>query len=146
MAPHIIIVRTIVVGPDGRVLVLRRSPHDTHKPGRIDLPGGSVEDDEEYAAAAARETLEETGLQVAEQALQLAYAFTAYKPDSHVIITRLLYVVHTAETNVRLSQEHDAYWWRTPQELQAAFAGISWGQAVDFALEYNLLQSDAAEA
>lgn len=144
--PHAIIAKTIVVGPDGRVLVLRRSPHDTRHPGRVDLPGGSVEDAEEYAAAAAREISEEAGLQVSEQALQLTYAFTTYKPDGQVIITRLLYVAHTTETNVQLSHEHAAYWWYTPQELQTAFAGVSWEPAVNFALQHNLLQQNTAKA
>lgn len=146
MVPHAIIAKTIVVGPDGRVLALRRSPRDMHHPGRVDLPGGNVEDTEEYAAAAAREISEEAGLQVPEQALQLAYAFTTYKSDGQVIITRLLYVAHTTETNVQLSHEHDAYWWYTPPELQAAFAGVSWEPAVNFALQYNLLQRNTAKA
>ena len=137
---HTIIAKTIVVGPDGRVLVLRRSPDDTDNPGRVDLPGGGVDDDEEYAAAAAREISEEAGLSVTEQSLQLAYAFTQYKEAADAILTRLLYVAHVTETDVQLSHEHDAYWWRTREELQAVFADTSWRPAVDFVLQYDLLE------
>ena len=130
-----------MAGPDGRVLVLRRSSDDPDNPGRVDFPGGGVDDDEEYAAAAVREIAEEAGLSVPAQNLQLAYAFTKYKEEADAILTRLLYITHTTETAVQLSHEHDAYWWRTRQELQTAFADTSWAPAVDFVLQRNLLEA-----
>lgn len=55
--------RTHPAAPTGVDLFLvRRSPHLSHHPGQIALPGGGNEPGEDAAAAAARETEEETGI------------------------------------------------------------------------------------
>jgi 8-oxo-dGTP pyrophosphatase MutT (NUDIX family) len=57
-------VTAVVSGPDGRVLVTRRSDD-----GRWALPSGIPEPGEDMAAACAREVLEETGVHVAVERL-----------------------------------------------------------------------------
>ena len=51
----------ILLSPEGRVLLLRRSGAGDHE-GEWCFPGGKIEDGETVAEAAVRETKEETGL------------------------------------------------------------------------------------
>jgi 8-oxo-dGTP pyrophosphatase MutT (NUDIX family) len=53
-----------VVDHRGRVLMQERDEHATYDPDRWCLPGGGVEDGEDFRAAAVRELAEETGLVV----------------------------------------------------------------------------------
>lgn len=62
MTPTAIAVAVVVAG--GRVLVGTRHPLSREGPGLDEFPGGKVEPGETRAAAAAREALEETGLEV----------------------------------------------------------------------------------
>lgn len=54
----------IIEDDNGRVLLLRRSPTMSWKPGRWNLPAGHVEPGESAASAAIREAHEEAGLRV----------------------------------------------------------------------------------
>jgi 8-oxo-dGTP diphosphatase len=61
-APRALAVGAVIVGEDGRVLLVQRD-----RPPRVgtwSLPGGRVEDAETVEAAVVREVLEETGLTV----------------------------------------------------------------------------------
>ncbi len=134
-----ILAKTLVVNSDGQALVLRRSASDEDNPGRVDFPGGGVDAGEAYAATAARELEEEAGLHVAETDLRLVYAFTKYESEKDKIIMRLLYVTRVKNTDVKLSHEHDAYWWYPIESLREVFSDTSWAPAIDFVLEHDLL-------
>ena len=134
-----IIAKALVIGPDGTVLVLRRSPDDEDAPGRLDLPGGGIEPGESYVEAVAREIQEESGITVSVKDLTLGYAFTRYDELKNLQRIRLLYVAHVVDPAVQLSHEHDAYWWRTLDELEKLFAEISWGEGVHFLREHQLI-------
>ncbi|KAM0428307.1 hypothetical protein ACHAPT_007208 [Fusarium lateritium] len=57
-----LIAGALVTDPQGRVLLLRRAPHDSW-PLRWEVPGGCVDDDDaDFVYAAVRELWEETGL------------------------------------------------------------------------------------
>jgi len=53
-----------VIEEHGKILVLRRAPSMTYKPGAWDLPGGHLAADESFEKCLAREVAEETGLAV----------------------------------------------------------------------------------
>lgn len=139
MTPRDLVVKAMVVSNDGHVLVLRRSPDDEDAPGRLDFPGGGVEPGESYAESIAREIEEEAGIEVSIDELKLVYAFTRIGESTRKPLTRLLYMVNVESPTVHLSHEHDAYWWRTQDELLALFADISWGEAVRFLSTQNLI-------
>jgi ADP-ribose pyrophosphatase YjhB (NUDIX family) len=84
-------VSLVPVLPDGRIILVRRV--DT---GRWGLPGGLVEWGEEVAETAARELMEETGLElVAVRRLQGVYSRPVRDPRTHAISITL--VVEVAE-------------------------------------------------
>lgn len=53
-----------VIEDRGKILVLRRAPSMTYKPGTWDLPGGHLAADETFEEGLAREVAEETGLEI----------------------------------------------------------------------------------
>ncbi|HSX31028.1 MAG TPA: NUDIX hydrolase [Candidatus Saccharimonadales bacterium] len=132
--------RTLVVRPDGKVLVLRRSPDDDLWPGAFDLPGGQVEPGESYLQAAIRETEEETGIRLAPDNVCLVHASTGEDTTKGELKMRFLFVAHVGKVTISLNPEHDAYWWYIPPEVQQAFAGTNWELAVNFVLDHNLLR------
>ncbi|KAF4997997.1 hypothetical protein FDECE_11920 [Fusarium decemcellulare] len=59
---HDLIVGAVVTNQQGRILLVRRAPHDSW-PLQWEVPGGSVDDeDADFVAAVVRELWEETGL------------------------------------------------------------------------------------
>ncbi len=135
----VVLARTLVVRPDGMVLVLRRSPDDDLWPGAFDLPGGQVEPGESYVQAAVRETEEETGIRLAPDDVRLVYTSTGEDATKGELKMRFLFVTHVGRATVRLNSEHDAYWWYTPAKVRQAFVGTNWEEAVQFAFDHNLL-------
>jgi 8-oxo-dGTP pyrophosphatase MutT (NUDIX family) len=54
-----------VIEADGRLLLVRKSMTDPHQPGKWELPGGRLKENESLDDALAREVREEVGLQIA---------------------------------------------------------------------------------
>jgi 8-oxo-dGTP diphosphatase len=135
-----IVAKSLIVGPEGGVLVLRRSKNDAHSPGRVDLPGGAVDPGESYAAAAARELQEEAGLELEVDSLRLVHTYTITDQTKGEVVIRLLFVGHTGGI-VRLSEEHDEYWWKSLDELRRDFASTPWGTAIDSVLASGLIEN-----
>ena len=129
--------KTIVRNKKGLYLVLRRSATDSDSPGRADLPGGGIDEDENPHEAAIREAVEEAGLDIDNDSLQLRYAFT--KPKEDKVIVRYLYRAQIDDQVVALSHEHDLFWWVDRAEFVARFVDTSWGEAVSFLDDNNLL-------
>ena len=129
--------KTIVRNKKGLYLVLRRSATDSDSPGRADLPGGGIDEDENPHEAAVREAVEEAGLDIDNDSLQLRYAFT--KPEEDKVIVRYLYRAQIDDQVVTLSHEHDLFWWVDRAEFVALFVDTSWGEAVSFLDDNNLL-------
>jgi 8-oxo-dGTP pyrophosphatase MutT (NUDIX family) len=123
MQTHIV-THTAIFDGDGRLLTLRRSADDAHRPGGFDLPGGKVEEGEDIFAGAVRETAEESGLQLDAKNLQLVFASckvgyqTEVKTDINFIHLGFIAKLPPGQT-VRLSHEHQSFDWLTFDEALA---------------------------
>lgn len=91
------------------VLLIRRSNTDTRRPLEWDLPGGMVEEGEEFNMATAREIQEETGLVIDPGHLDAVYAKTEIRNDINVIF--MFFAAKSNSREVRLSFEHDKHKW-----------------------------------
>jgi 8-oxo-dGTP diphosphatase len=91
---------------DGRFLTLKRGPGRAE--GLWYLPGGGVDAGEDPMDAAARETLEETGLAVTN--LRLLRVWTYATPEGHHTV-HATYVADAVDGDVVLSHEHTAFRW-----------------------------------
>lgn len=110
--------KVLIFDRDDNVLVLRRSsthPRDAFKP---DLPGGMIEDGEDFRFGTAREIKEETGLDVAPAALKKLHTSGNY----FSIMKRHLYGLRLTEDRpeIVISWEHDQVSW------------VPWRDLVDF--------------
>ncbi|MFJ7216355.1 NUDIX hydrolase [Amycolatopsis sp. NPDC098790] len=101
-----------------RVLFLRRAP-GVFLPGRWELPGGTVEPDEDFEAAAIREVVEETGLKVQ---VTGELSRTSW-PDVAGRAMEIHGFVYTVEEDgagdvVLNPKEHDDFAWVTREEAR----------------------------
>ena len=102
-----------VIEDNGKILVLRRAPSMTYKPGSWDLPGGHLAANESFEECLAREVTEETGLTIEIDRLLCANK----APGPYV---QLIYACRTvgALSEVTLRPfEHVEYRWAALDEL-----------------------------
>lgn len=123
-----VVAKTFVFDDKGRLLLLKRSASDDHRPGGLDLPGGKVEEGEEVVAAALREAKEESGLIIDPQHIDWLYADTVatYNTDHKTVINmvRLTFIARVYKPKVTLSHEHDDFSWYTMKEAIEAVADL----------------------
>lgn len=108
------VVVVAVTDPQGRVLMVRRSPGE-YRAGEWETPGGHVDPGETLEAAAIREVKEETGLDVV-----LGNGLTEFPlrdvPGGRGLMVR----GHLVGGELALKRdEHDAYKWADPREVAA---------------------------
>ena len=122
-----VIAKVLLADQAGKVLILRRSATDTRRPLQGDIPGGWVDEGEDFITAAVRETKEEAGIDIDQSDLQLVYAKSAFVKDANVCW--LFFVGHTEVKEVTLSPEHDKSDWLT---LDEAIQHITYDVQNDF--------------
>jgi 8-oxo-dGTP diphosphatase len=111
----------------GRVLLGRRAGV-AYAAGLWGLPGGHVEDDESFAAAAAREAAEEVGVRVDPAALRTLGVTRYVDADARGVDAYLL--ATTWDGDPRPVSECDAVGWFAPDDLPAG--ALPWlAQALD---------------
>jgi 8-oxo-dGTP pyrophosphatase MutT (NUDIX family) len=106
--------RSIILDPEGRMLILKRSQSDPLAPGTWDLPGGRAEDGESPEQVAARETAEETGFELHDPSL-----FFATSDIRDGVSKTWLFFTGSVQEHAEpvLSSEHDGYEWIDPKTL-----------------------------
>ncbi len=111
-----IIVHTLISNDQGEVLILKRSKKDDVLPEYWDIPGGTLEDGEDPAHGAIRETEEETGLIISE--VKLFFQKSNIDTSKNKQFVTLIFYTKSSATNVVVnSEDHDAYAWIEPSKI-----------------------------
>ncbi len=107
-------VKGIIRRDDGKILVLKRSSHDDHKPGVWETPGGGMDEEQAPQTALEREISEETSLTV-----KVAEPFNifTFKKDTGEFKIGITFICEYLGGEVRLSHEHTDYQWIEPTEF-----------------------------
>lgn len=135
-------VKVLVVRPDRRVLVLKRSITDERRPGEWDFPGGGVEPGESPNEGAVRELYEETGIQILTADLKLLYAATSFYEPGQDSNTRMLFVVKVDDSqvaNITLSHEHEDSKWQSMNDAAEEHPHPVYRAGLQYALDNNLI-------
>jgi 8-oxo-dGTP pyrophosphatase MutT (NUDIX family) len=145
----IVIAKALVVDPEGQALVLERSLTDTHRPGGVDLPGGSANYDENGVlenpiATATREIFEEAGIKFSPDDLTEVAVLTHERESDGRRFRRHLFVGYVAtlgsELDVKLDpKEHKSHWWAAQERLEDELEGTHWATGIRLAREKGLL-------
>ena len=100
-------VRVLLADEGGKVLILKRSTDCKTNPGKWELPGGKVNQDESFDHALLREVYEETNLKI-----ELDHVVGASEQNLHII--RAVHIIMSGriiEGELTLSSEHEGYAW-----------------------------------
>jgi ADP-ribose pyrophosphatase YjhB (NUDIX family) len=60
----VLVIRSIILRNDGKILIVRRSENDSHLPGVWEFPGGKLDEGQNLSVAQKLEVKQETGLDV----------------------------------------------------------------------------------
>ncbi|MEV0188374.1 NUDIX domain-containing protein [Kitasatospora purpeofusca] len=107
-------VGVVVRDAAGRILMIRRSPHDV-LPGLWEYPGAVLEDGESVPVCAARELAEETGL--TRWPLEYARHLDFTSQYGNRVRQFVFTTVVPDGTLIRLSRDHDGHQWTSPGTL-----------------------------
>jgi ADP-ribose pyrophosphatase YjhB (NUDIX family) len=106
--------KVLIVNKKNELLLLKIGVH-TQQPNRshsLDLPGGFVDGDESEYDGALREVKEETGIDLSNDNIKLAYGMTDVNEERDTSVTHLLYIVKLDRTpEVTISWEHESFEW-----------------------------------
>lgn len=139
----LVVQKAVLTNSRGEILLLRRSKTDVRRPLQWDLPGGLVDEGEDFIPSIRREVKEESGLGV--DRLRLVYATTEVRNwkdqdgDHTDNVTFIFYTARANSENVVVSYEHDQFKWTT---LQNAISLIEYDlhlKALEYILENKLL-------
>ena len=104
----------------GKFLVLQRNVDESIFPGKWELPSGKVNFGEDPYDALKREIKEETGIDILNANPLTCTHYTIEKEDNKRHTVQIIYLAYADEKsiiNIGLSNEHKAYKWIFPKEL-----------------------------
>lgn len=112
-----LIVHTVIFNDKKQILILKRSRTNDILPDCWDIPGGTLEDGEDPAVGAARETEEETGLNIKNLGL---FSYTSnVDAGKNKQFVRLIFIAAYPGGAISLSpEEHEEYKWVSIDEVQ----------------------------
>ena len=108
-------VKGIVRNAEGKILVMKRSDKDDHRPGVWETPGGGIDHEEAPEKSLEREIMEETGLSVT---VKEPFNVFTFRKDTGEFKVGITFLCDAKEGEVKLSSEHSEYAWIHPSEFQ----------------------------
>ncbi|MGC9603551.1 MAG: NUDIX domain-containing protein [Minisyncoccia bacterium] len=119
MAPKLFVAtKALIVNNEGKVLLIRESSQykDGSKIGGLDTPGGRVQAGQHFDESLKREVREETGLEIRiGESFFVNESWPMVRGESWQII-RIFFECYPESSDVRLSDDHDAFEWIDPEE------------------------------
>lgn len=110
--------KAVIVNDEGKILFLREATtyEEGTNTGRYQSPGGRVNMGEPFMDALKREVMEETGLEIeVVRPIFVGEWFPVIKGVKNQIVA-IFYICKPLSTDVRLSEEHDAFAWIDPKQ------------------------------
>jgi len=126
----------ILINPEGKILIMKRSPEKKVHPNLWGLPSGGVEIDEELEKTAIRETFEETGKAISN--IRRGPTLSVKVPGGVHEINYFLAQSNSPEVN--LDKEHTEYKWVIPAEALNYKFGIPQAHVKKVMEKFCLLQ------
>ena len=111
---YFLAVKGIIRRNDWKILVLKRSNKDDHKPGVWETVGGGMDKEESPQEALVREIAEETGLVVS---IDSPFNVFTFKKDTGEFKVGITFLCEYVSGEVKLSDEHSEYRWIEPGEF-----------------------------
>jgi len=108
-------IHVILRNERNQILLLRRSLTSKINPGKWDLPGGKIDEGENFNEALSREVAEETSLPVNITGVAGVNESDTVV-DDFIIVTLIMEGIVGSGT-VKLSNEHDDFVWVNPDEI-----------------------------
>lgn len=105
------VAKALLLDANRDFLLLRRSEGHPLLAGFYDLPGGTVEDGEEFGQAVIREIAEETGIQMSLADLHVLYATTKLLHEQSYPTLMYIGFISVAKPDITISWEHQSYEW-----------------------------------
>lgn len=107
-------VRAVIKNNDGEILILKRHPMSKTDPEMWELPGGKVENGEEFTTALIREIKEETNLDC-----EIGDFYEAVQNNySHKRTLQLMMYLDNVEGNIKISEEHTEFMWANTDKIR----------------------------
>lgn len=135
------IAKILIINNKRETLVLTLGEHLKYpeKSFLPDLPGGIVDPGEPEQLAVIRETKEETGIDLDQKTVRLAYAQTAHIPEENKSVSKLLYIAHiNHDPEIILSWEHNDFKWVSINKLDTIEFRPFFKQAVNYVVAKGL--------
>jgi 8-oxo-dGTP diphosphatase len=98
-----------------KYLVLKKSDLEDINPNTFDMPGGRIRFGEKLEEAVIREAKEETGLDV--EVGKVFNVWTFVKQEEEFQLTGIDFFCVTDEEEVKLSEEHSGFEWKSAEEI-----------------------------
>lgn len=115
-----IVLKTIVLNTEGKMLLLRRSDTDDRRPLQWDFPGGLLDSGESLEQGAAREVAEESGIELSSVKAFYSKSGKGQWTDGHGEhqrnVVRIYFSGQTEKSEVKLSYEHSEFKWVSFEE------------------------------
>lgn len=142
MATTHCVAKAILLDGGGDFLLLKRSETHPRLAGFHDLPGGTVESDEEWRFAVAREIKEETGIELDKGQLKALYTTTHLINGKSYPTVLYLARIEGIKPEITLSWEHQSYEWAPMDRLPEVEPQVAptYREALDYVRANNIIE------